>query len=55
MNRVQRRYLDATSAGTWASAIADENDNRSILTAAGNWSLVKSALSPRHDALGGPP
>ena len=29
----------------WASAIADEEDNRSVLTAAAsNWSLVKSAL-----------
>jgi hypothetical protein len=37
----------------WASAIADENDNRSILTAAaGNWSLVKSALK---SASGGTP
>ena len=31
----------------WASAIADEDDNRSVLTAAAdNWSLVKSALRP---------
>jgi hypothetical protein len=37
----------------WASAIADENDNRSILTAAaGNWSSVKSALK---SASGGTP
>jgi hypothetical protein len=34
-------------ADAWAGAIADENDNRSILTAAaGNWSLVKSVLRP---------
>ena len=34
-------------ADAWASAIADENDNRSVLTAAaGNWSLVKSVLRP---------
>jgi hypothetical protein len=44
---VRDELVNLIDADAWASAIADENDNRSILTAvAGNWSLVKSALRP---------
>ena len=50
---VRDELVNLIDADAWASAIADENDNRSILTAAaGNWSLVKSALK---SASGGTP
>ena len=46
-NLVRDELDNLIDSDTWASAIAVENDNRSILTAAaGNWSLVKSVLRP---------
>ena len=46
-NLVRDELENLIDAEAWASAIKDENDNRSVLTAAaGNWSLVKSVLRP---------
>ena len=48
-HEIATKGIKLVEPDTWASAVANENDNHSILTAAGNQSLVKFALRPPND------